>query len=172
ARLSCAQDRGRRDTFMRGTMLLLCLFVATAAAAVERPQVDSESSRTPAPAKVQWRSAPADATTITRLRYPEVPAQRLAAMEKANASRDARLRTPLQIGVGRVAPDAARLALHWQAHPAGGRTATVAITSPVAMGLRVGLDIDGLPAGAELRIRGSELPLGEILLVTAAEIAA
>lgn len=157
---------------MRRTVLFVCLSAAAiAAAAAELPGVDGERSRTPAPAKVQWRGDASAAAAITRLRYPEVTAQRLATMEKSNASRDARVRTPLQIGVGRAAPAGGSLPLRWQSRPGGGRTATVAITSPVAMGLRVGLDISGLPAGTELRIRGSELPLDEILLVTAAEIA-
>lgn len=158
---------------MRKTMLSLCLCAAaTAAAAADVPRVGSERSRTPAPAKVQWRGRVADAPAASHLRYPEVPVQRLAAMEKSNAARDARLRSPLQIGVGRVAPDLGQLPLRWEARADGAHAAVVAVTSPVAMGLRVGLRISGLPAGAELRVRGSELPLGEILLVTAAEIAA
>src|SRR5690606_19351532 len=58
--------------------------------------------------------------------------------------------------------------LQWRAVP-GGQVATFAVTSPVAMGLRVGLALQGLPANAELRIRGSELPLGDIVLVPATE---
>jgi len=157
---------------MGRSMLLLCLAAAcSAASGADAPRVDSEPSRTPAPAKVQWRGT-VEASAVTHLRFPEVSARRLAAMAQANAARDARPRTPLQIGVGHVAAGGGRLELRWLEQAGGSRTAAVAITSPVAMGLRVGLHIDGLPAGAELRVRGSEYPLGEVVLVTAGEIAA
>src|SRR5690606_16537774 len=63
---------------------------------------------------------------------------------------------PTQIGVNR-AVQAPLQALKWVAAP-GGSVARVEITSPDALGMRVGLDVSGLPAGVELRFAGDLLP--------------
>ncbi len=160
---------------MSRIMLVLCLSIAaSAAAAADAPRVAGERSRAAPPPKVLWRHAPADEAMVSRIRWPELAVARLAALDSANRNRNADRRRPLQIGVGRVATlekaGGAGIGLRWRAVP-GGQSATFAITSPVAMGLRVGLALQGLPANAELRIRGSELPLGDIVLVRAAEAA-
>nr|MBP6799102.1 trypsin-like peptidase domain-containing protein [Luteimonas sp.] len=139
-------------------------------------RADSEASRTAPAAKVSWRAADPAAAPRARLRYGDLSARRIADMGTANAARDGHRPAPLQIGIGRSAAreqaGASRPALRWTAVPGGGQAATFEVTSPVAMGLRVGLKLEGLPAGAELRFLGSEWPLGDVLLATAKEIAA
>ena len=152
---------------------------ATAAGTTQRVAVveraDSEASRTAPAAKVSWRSVDPARVSKARLRYGELSARRIADMDAANNARRSHP-APLQIGIGRSAAreqaGASRPALRWTVAPGGGHIAAFDVTSPVAMGLRVGLRLQDLPAGAELRLRGSELPLGEILLVTAEEVAA
>lgn len=156
---------------MSRLLLALCLAACAAPSPAAGPaRVDGERSRTAPPAKLAWRDPAFDAPMTTRVRYPEVPLARLVALDDANRARDPRRPAPLQIGVGRAAPagTAAALDLQWRLVP-GGRVAHFEVTSPVAMGLRVGLSLHGLPASAELRIRGSELPLGDIVRVPAAE---
>lgn len=158
---------------------LACLVVlaaaASVAAAADAPRVGGESSRTRPPQKVQWHHAASDTAMVALVRYPELPVSRLVALDNANQARNAGGPAPVRIGVGRIAlvdkAGSVHAALQWREVPGGGRVATLAVTSPVAMGVRVGLAFEGLPANAELRVRGSELPLGEILLVDAAEIA-
>ena len=155
-------------------LFALCLAAAAARAAAAGPQrVDGERSMAAPPTKAAWRHAPsADPSQVPHLRFPELAVARLAALDRANRGRDALRPAPLQIGVGRVAmaekAGGAGIHLQWRAVP-GGQVATFAVTSPVAMGLRVGLALQGLPANAEPRIRGSELPLGDIVLVPATE---
>ncbi len=158
---------------MSRLLIALCLAAATATAMAAGPQrVDSERSLAAPPAKAGWRHDAADPAQVPRLRWPELAVTRLAALDSANRARDARRPAPLQIGVGRTAAAeriGAGIDLQWRPVP-GGQAATFAVTSPVAMGLRVGLALQGLPANAELRVRGSELPLGAIVLVPAAEV--
>ncbi len=186
------RDRGRhvkegnemtrhRQTFSTGLLALLlaapaCAMASGPALRASMPErVDSEASRTAPAASVAWRSADPAGVSKARLRYGELSARRIADMDAANKARDGRP-GPLQIGIGRSAAreqaGASRPVLHWTVAPGGGHVAAFDVTSPVAMGLRVGLKLDGLPAGAELRFLGSERPLGEILLATAREIAA
>ncbi|MBW8312165.1 MAG: hypothetical protein K0M64_09045 [Rhizobium sp.] len=63
---------------------------------------------------------------------------------------------PTQIGVNRAVQSPLQ-ALKWLAAP-GGSVARIEITSPDALGMRVGLDVSGLPAGVELRFAGDLLP--------------
>ena len=135
---------------MSRLMLVLCLCVAAASvAAADAPRVAGERSRTAPPPKVQWHHVAAEEAMVSRVRWPELAVTRLAALDSANRSRSAYGPTPLQIGVGRVASvekaGGAGIALQWRPVP-GGQSATFAITSPVAMGLRVGLALLGLPA--------------------------
>jgi len=170
-----------RQTLSAGMLALLLAAPACVVAAGPAQRVavaertDSEASRTAPTARVAWRMADPAASSRARLRYSELSARRIADMDAANKARDSRP-APLQIGIGRSAAreqvGASRPVLRWTAAPGGGHVAAFDVTSPVAMGLRVGLRLQGLPAGAELRLRGSELPLDDILLVTAEEIAA
>lgn len=165
------------------TLALSALLLATPALGaasgqaqrVSAERTDSEPSRTAPAAKVSWR---ANGAPVERVRFGELSARRIADMDAVNAdrTRDPRGGAPLQVGIGRSAVrerlGTSRPTLDWVQVPGGGHVATFDVTSPVAMGLRVGLKLQGLPANAELRVRGSELPLDDVLLVKAAEIRA
>jgi lysyl endopeptidase len=154
-------------------LLLAALLCSIPAAVPAIERVDGEASRSAAPAPVHWRLARATGNTGPRLRYAELSAERIAALHDANRSRIAKA---TQIGIGRTATNegarAALPALQWRAVPGGGHATRFEVTSPVALGLRVGLRIDGLPAAAELRFGGSELPLGDLVLMHGHEVAA
>ncbi|TDK25983.1 serine protease [Luteimonas aestuarii] len=151
-------------------LAVLSFPLAATASAVER--VDGEASRTPAQATVQWRGAKRAAMALPSLRYGELSAERIATLHAANRTRAHKAtqigiaRTAAHEGAGRQLP-----ALSWEPLAAGGHVARFEVTSPVALGLRVGLRIEGLPDSAELRFGGSELPLGDLLLMRGDEIA-
>ena len=109
-----------------------------------------------AEAAPQWRLAAAS-TGDTALAFRDLPITRIAELQKRN-QRPGNIAT--QIGIardigetvqGKLAP------LKWQAVE-GGAVARIVVSSPDALALRVGLSIDALPAGAELRFAGSLAP--------------
>lgn len=89
------------------------------------------------------------------LRFQSLDAERVAAMQRYNVANGAKR---LQIGIERdVADEASALlpaALEWTA-VSGGRVLRFDVASPQAAALRVGLDLRGLPDGAELRVASS-----------------
>lgn len=137
-------------------------------------RVDGEPSLTAPSPKVSWRAPSKTVVAAAQLRYSELSVHRIAAVHEANATRDVRRPKALQIGVARSAAAESQRkalpALQWHASDDGGRLARIEITSPLALGLRVGMKVTGLPGQAELRFAGSELPLGETLLVHGHEI--
>ncbi|WP_397596884.1 trypsin-like serine peptidase [Silanimonas sp.] len=86
------------------------------------------------------------------LRFQSLDAERVAAMQRYNVANGAKR---LQIGIERdVADEASALlpaALEWTS-VSGGRVLRFDVASPQAAALRVGLDLRGLPDGAELRV--------------------
>lgn len=154
--------------------LIASALLATPAIGLAAVRVDGEQSRSSSAAKVQWRTPAAMQLVKTRLRYAELPIQRIIDVQGANLSRDARRPKATQIGIARNAATEsmgqALLATAWQSLPAGGQTARLEVTSPLAMGLRVGLKLEGLDPRAELRFAGSELPLGDTLLMSGGEV--
>ncbi len=98
---------------------------------------------------------PAGAPGAARISLPAVDPARVAAVKRANGS--ARLKR-LQVGLGRdVAADsrAGARALTWRAVD-GGLAAQWEVTSQGARALRVGLAVERIPAGAQVRVTGSE----------------
>lgn len=156
--------------------LLACALLCSASAAAAADRVDAEASRTPPAAKVLWRAPAGIDAPVGRLRYADLALPRIVALHEANERSEGRAAKATQIGIARVASAESvrkRLpALQWQALQGGGSVARFEVTSPVALGLRVGLRIQGLPSDAELRFQGSELPLGDVMLVDAREVAA
>lgn len=150
--------------------LLACLLLSAPTWSAER--VDAETSKAMPGAEIRWRGQRDGATAA--LRYGELPLQRIVALHEANRGFAAGAPKATQIGVARVAAQEgvrkALPALQWQP-VAGGTVARFAVTSPVALGLRVGLRVQGLDPRAELRFGGSELPLDAPVLVYASEIA-
>jgi len=86
------------------------------------------------------------------LRFQPLETERLAAMQRHNVANSGKR---LQIGIHRnVADEAASLLpadLAWAAVP-GGKVLRFDVASPQAAAMRVGLDLRGLPDGAELRV--------------------
>jgi lysyl endopeptidase len=163
---------------MNRSMITLLLAAALSQAipgtALAQVYVDAEASRTPPARESRWRAPDLD-RQASQLRYPELPLQRIVALQKSNDSAGAGARKPLQIGLGRASSGTGAKSLsslEWRRLDDGSHAARLAITSPVAMGLRVGLRMQGLPPDAELRFQGSERPLGDILLASGREVMA
>jgi hypothetical protein len=106
--------------------------------------------------KVAARFKLQDHTPSKTITLEKLPTAEKEQLKHSNSS----LRTKsLQIGVGRVVPATTgavnSAALNWQALPSGGQAATMTVTSPEAVAIRLGLKIAKLPNGAELRFAGS-----------------
>lgn len=133
--------------------LLLALGVSSSATAAEITRAAGEASLAPkAEQVVTWRTETAAASRLT---LRELDLARIAEVQKRN-QRD---RIAVQIGVPRAIAEAAAPmpALRWT--KAGtGSVARIEVGSPDALGLRVGLQFDAMPAGAELRAAGSLAP--------------
>ena len=118
-----------------------------------------------------WRAASFPAAQVSRLQYREMPISRILKVEQYNSMRRTKL---TQIGIGRVASSEgtarALAALKWMAMRDGSSVARIEIASPVALGLRVGLDVSGLDSRAELRFAGSDEPFRVIAMITGSEL--
>ena len=127
-------------------------------AAAAAPRVSSEPARTPAAAAIakQWRANAFPSARVSRMQYRELPAARILQVQKHNATRNMK---PTQIGVARSALDEVASpvlpALNWVAVANGGAVARLEVTSPLALGIRVGLSVGMLDPRAELRFSGS-----------------
>lgn len=141
-------------------------------AAFAAQSVPSEPSKTaPVLTTPRWRADTYPSKLVTRLQYREMPVAKILKVEQYNASRQIK---PAQIGIGRVASSegATRTlpALKWVAMHDGSSVARIEIASPVALGLRVGLKVDGLDPRAELRFAGSDEPSRVVGTMTGAEM--
>jgi lysyl endopeptidase len=150
---------------------LLALSAAGAVAAAQPPRVSSEPSRTPAQKQQRvWRGIDAVAFPAARLRYGEMSAKRILALRDANAARTGK---PLQIGIARQAASEASAAdlppLRWTRRADGSSVARIELVSPLAYGIRAGLDVSQLDPRAELRFAGSARPDVVLALVTGAQ---
>lgn len=164
---------------MKSNLLLSALVGAlTLATAISSPvafaaqSVPSERSRTaPVLTTPRWRADTFPSKLVTHLQYREMPVARILKVEQYNASRRMK---PAQIGIGRLASSegSARTlpALKWVAMRDGSSVARIEIGSPVALGLRVGLKVDGLDPRAELRFAGSDEPSRIVGTMTGAEM--
>lgn len=102
---------------------------------------------------VAWAMAEFPQGQATTHMLPGLDAKRILEVQARNARGG---NIPTQIGINR-AIEAPLPALKWVAAP-GGSVARIEITSPDALGMRVGLDVSALPAGVELRFAGDLLP--------------
>lgn len=133
------------------------------------PLVASKAGPT---AALQWRADGFPTRLVSRLQYRELPAARILQVEKYNATRKMK---PAQIGVSRSAAtegaaNAALPGLDWIALADGSAVARIEVLSPVALGLRVGLEIGMLDPRAELRFAGSSDPSRIVAVMTGKEI--
>lgn len=110
---------------------------------------------------VDWRrTTPA---AVSRMTFGELDPMRIVELQKRNE----RPNIATQIGINRNVAEATRAlpALRWETVE-GGRVARFEVSSPDALGLRVGLSVLGLPAGAEMRFAGSLAPQRLVLATT------
>jgi hypothetical protein len=135
-------------------------------------RVPSERSRAmPTATPLHWRSEAFPADQVSRLHYPEIAAERILKVQQYNATRRMK---PAQSGIARSASNegAARTLppLRWVRLADGGSVSRIELASPVAMGLRVGLQVQALDARAELRFAGSSRPSNVVAMMTGKDI--
>ena len=153
---------------------LSCLFFAFGLhAAVAGTSVPSEKNKTAAAATpLRWRGEAFPANQVSQLRYRELAAERILKVQQNNAARRMK---PTQSGIARTASSegiaAALPALRWTKTRDGGSVSRIEVTSPVALGLRVGLQVGALNSRAELRFAGSSNPNRIVAMMTGSEIA-
>ncbi|HET7728985.1 MAG TPA: trypsin-like peptidase domain-containing protein [Usitatibacter sp.] len=142
--------------FLAGALLLAGGATLSAAAAepplrVPGKPVRAVAKAAPAPGLLDAALFPAGSVIHLHLRP-------MAASAAAWPRQDDEKRT--RIGVRRdveseLASRSGAERLEWIAAPGGGLAARIAVTSPGAAGLRLGLDLRSLPEGAQLRFAGS-----------------
>lgn len=152
------------------TSLAVMVFACTHdASAAEK--VSSERSTARAQPALRWRSESFPTTAVARLQYREMPVAEILKVQRYNDSRELKAE---QIGIGRTAANAgvARVlpALKWLTLPDGSSVARIEVKSPVALAMRVGLDVSMLDAGAELRFGGSDRSSEVVAMMTGAEM--
>lgn len=116
----------------------------------------------PMPPTVTWRGDidGSVAKSVSLIQFQPMNAARVDAVRRYNDNAGTK---PLQIGIVRdIASEAepgtgSAPALDWRP-TRGGHVARLDVVSPEAAGLRVGVRLTGLPAGAELRVAGSDWP--------------
>ena len=99
----------------------------------------------------------------------------LTATERAWVADPATIPSPARLGFGRAIPEdgfAAALSdpALWRPTADGRRQLTLAITSPGALGLRLGLAVDAMPKGAQLRLHSAQT--ADLAPISGAEISA
>ncbi len=117
------------------------------------------SKQAVAPAPLRWRSTAYPATWVSRLQFRDLPLERISEIHSKNARRGVK---PTQIGIARSTTsegmNKALPALRWISQKNGGSVARIEVRSPDALALRVGLRLDALDKGVELRFAGSDQP--------------
>jgi lysyl endopeptidase len=151
----------------RPVFLALTLAFAGAVGAAAQPplSVAGEPVRAAkAEPVVVWRQQTPDA--VSRMEFSELDTMRIVELQKRNA----RPNIATQIGINRAASEAGQPlpALRWQT-AGDGRTVRFQVSSPDALGMRVGLKVLGLPDGAEMRFAGGLAP-DRLVLATAEQI--
>jgi lysyl endopeptidase len=133
-------------------------------------QVFPEASRTPPQTVPSWKLAEFPALNAVSMEYREMSLQRLLRLQQHNAASHVKVS---QIGIGRElsSEGIARTTptLRWVKLTNGGSVARLRITSPDALGLRVGLQVKRLHPHVELRFGGSDRPSAVVAAVTAGD---
>ncbi len=148
-------------SFSLGASLLAgAALVSMAPAASASQRVPSERNKaTSVQAAPTWRLASFPAARVSHLQYRELSAARILKVQQNNASRRMK---PVQIGISRVASSEGATAslppLNWVSRKDGSSVARIEVRSPLALALRVGLQVDALDPRAELRFAGSAEP--------------
>lgn len=148
--------------------LLAIMFSHSALAVRVKGEPVKAVAKTAAP--LAWRSNNFPNASVSRLDLKALAPESIAKLQRNNA--DKSKAKPLQIGIGRsVASDTLQpmSELKWQLLANGAKVSRLAITSPDAFGLRVGIRTAGLAAGSELRFSGSDAPNQVIAVATGEE---
>lgn len=146
--------------------------ITHSSAALAAQSVPSERSKTaPVLLEPQWRHDAFPDRAITRLQYGELAVSRVLKVQQYNQYRRMK---PAQIGLGRTASSEGVTGklpvLNWVAMGDGSSVARVEIGSPVALALRVGLQVASLDPRVELRFAGSDEPARIVAMMTGAEV--
>ena len=151
-------------------VLVLALAIPSVAFAAQ--SVPSERSKAASVLLApKWRNETFPSQSTTRLQYREIAISRILKVQQYNQSRRIK---PAQVGIGRAASSegvSAKLpALKWVAMHDGSSVARIEVGSPVALGIRLGLQVSALDPRAELRFAGSDEPSRIVSVMTGAEI--
>lgn len=134
----------------------------------------NERSWTPPTAELQWKSASARERPATALVYRELPLARIVALHRGNQDNAKGVPKAQQIGIARIASSESSAgtlpSLQWTTAEDGGTVARIMVTSPVALGLRVGLILEAMHPLAQLRFGGSEVPVSISSVLTGTEV--
>ena len=132
---------------------------AEAAAPIKRVRGEPAKATVAAPASA-WRSSNFPEASVVRMQFRDLPAQRILELQNYNSRPD---RKQIQIGVGRsTSSDGVQKSLatlRWQTLAGGAKVSRIVVTSPDALGLRVGLRLESLDLRAQLRFAGSDQPI-------------
>ena len=143
---------------------------AFAAQAKVTSAVGEPARKSAAVAAPTWRDATYTDAATTQLRLKALAVERINEVANGNKQRGPK---PTQIGINRNgAADGLTKSLSvlsWQPAKVGGQVTRLKVSSPDAVGLRVGLQLDGLDPRAELRFAGSDNPGKVLAMVSAAE---
>lgn len=160
----------RRPSISAGVLCALIAFSLHSALAAT--SVPSERSKvTAASLPLHWRSEAFPSNQISRLRYQEMAAERILKVQQYNNTRRMK---PAQSGIARAALGEGAISmlppLRWIKSSDGGYIARIEVMSPVALGLRVGLQVSALSPQAELRFGGSYNPSQVVTMMTGRNI--
>ena len=149
---------------------LLVLALAPPAAAMS---ISGEPAPTSDKKAVEFapRMAEYPAAAAINWALPELAPERAEAVRERNSRADSKR---LQIGIERSLADESHLSgvpdLEWRALADGAHVARLKLASPGAAAIRVGLRVDKLPSGIELRFFGDNQAQSVVAAVTAAEM--
>jgi hypothetical protein len=155
------------------SILSFGVFFAGAVAAQELPRVAGEPAwpNAKAAALITSRSANYAAADTAQVRFKSMAQARIDEVRANNSRPNVKV---LQVGIHREMRTEAEStqppALVWKALPDGGQVARFAVTSPGAKALRLGLNVAGLPAGAELSFFDASGGNTAVAMTTGSEI--
>ncbi|MGH8061769.1 MAG: trypsin-like serine peptidase [Pseudoxanthomonas sp.] len=152
--------------------LLAGVLFSIAPSAFAAQRVPSERSKAvPVVVAPAWRIASFPVAQVSRLQYQEMSAVRILKVQQNNATRRMK---PVQIGINRAALSEGTTAslppLNWIQRKDGSSVARIEVRSPLALALRVGLQVDALDPRAELRFAGSAEPSRVVAVMGGLEI--
>ncbi len=152
-------------------LLALAMAIPSPPALASQSVPSERSKSAPVLLAPKWRNEAFPKQLTTWLQYQEVGVSRILEVQQYNQSRRMK---PAQVGIGRVASSegvsGGLPALNWVAMRDGSSVARIEVGSPVALGIRVGLQVDALDPRVELRFAGSDEPSRVVAVMTGREV--